>query len=395
MRTPLLLSAFLLAAIIPLAHATTGCNAVGWDDTFLDNQGCDLYYPAIRWMEDKGIAEGYPDPEHLEGRWFRPFKTINRAEFTKLTLLAGGLELKECAVSPFPDVPKTAWFARYVCAAKDAGIISGFPDGTFKPDIDVNFANAAKILANTFKLPVDHSPDEIWYRKYTEALRAKGAIAETVEGFDALLTRGEMAEMLFRLATGDTSIKSHPVETELDGMGLGYLSYMLEDALGITVEPPDSPFVFYPERYDIGWLIDRPASLPGYAFAHVLQEVKCTESGLWEHCKPLFVDWKIGLYEAAGDNDELDLDYALRAKWGEPTIERFFGGVRADCYALGVEGENTEVCVVDHPVREGLLVVRESVDTDVTYWDTPGITPIKTSDAWYARIRKSMQFLSY
>ena len=106
-------------------------------------------------------------------------------------------------------------------------------------------------------------------------------------------------------------------------------------------------------------------------------------------------DWLIGFYESAGETDTTRLQAMAEAhEWEEP-VERYFGGVKSKCYRTGVHGEYTEICLVDHTVREGLVVVREWIDADVTYTDTPGITPIKMSDAWYARIRQSMEFLSY
>jgi hypothetical protein len=396
----LVLTGLLLAASVPLARATAGCNAVGWDDALNDNQGCGLYYPAIRWMEDEGMVEGYADPLNPGQRRFLPFNPVNRAEFTKMALLAAGLQPKPCATSPFPDVPKTAWFAPYVCAAKDAGIIGGFPDGTFKPALEINYANASKILAKTFEVDVD--PDDqtfsaeqppIWFRQYTEALRKKNVTAPTIAAFDASVNRGEMAEMLYRLQAGKTSLDD-PGDEELTGLGLGYLPYPLEDALGISVSPPDPPYVFAPHKLDLQRVIGRPGTLPGFAFIHALPYERCSESGLWEHCKPLLRDWQIGLYESAGDNAPAKLIPALKRRWGEP-IERYFGGIKTPCFRAGVEGEYIETCVIDHPTREGTVVVREWIDASMAYMDVPGITPIQTSDAWYARIRQSMGVVSY
>jgi len=47
------------------------------------------------------------------------------------------------------------------------------------------------------------------------------------------------------------------------------------------------------------------------------------------------------------------------------------------------------------PLAEGrtLIVEREFIDTNVVYMDMPGITPLSTSDAWFARIRSSMRFV--
>jgi hypothetical protein len=88
---------------------------------------------------------------------FRPHNPINRAEFTKIIVNAA---LGSGAVAPSPsapcftDVPGSTWFAPFVCTAKTQGIIGGYPDGTFQPANDVNAAEAAKIVVEAFNLPV-------------------------------------------------------------------------------------------------------------------------------------------------------------------------------------------------------------------------------------------------
>ncbi|MBM3227937.1 S-layer homology domain-containing protein [Candidatus Peribacteria bacterium] len=189
-----LFGAFLFA---PSVLATTGCNAVGWDWKHNDVHGCDLFYPAIQWMYDEGIAEGELQ-EILpagEKRLFHPERPINRAEFTKLVLLGSGDRAAPppCEENPFPDVSKNEWYAPYICAAKKKGIISGFPDGTFKPSININFANGTKILIKSFEVTTSSSDltaidgQELWYKPYVLA-------------FSELMKE---ASSLYRMATDD------------------------------------------------------------------------------------------------------------------------------------------------------------------------------------------------
>ncbi|MFA5273414.1 MAG: S-layer homology domain-containing protein, partial [Candidatus Peribacter sp.] len=66
--------------------------------------------PAIQYLLDHGIASGYPDGS------FKPERTINRAEFTKIVVGAvyDAAKINECpalsSVSPFPDVSADDWF---------------------------------------------------------------------------------------------------------------------------------------------------------------------------------------------------------------------------------------------------------------------------------------------
>lgn len=61
--------------------------------------------------------------------------TLSRAQMAKILVrLSSGAITLGTATSPFPDVPYTSWEAPYVSQAVSQGLISGCPDGTFKPD---------------------------------------------------------------------------------------------------------------------------------------------------------------------------------------------------------------------------------------------------------------------
>lgn len=47
----------------------------------------------------------------------------------------------------FPDVPAGAWYEEYVLAAAKSGILTGYPDGTYKPGEPVTRAELAAVVA--------------------------------------------------------------------------------------------------------------------------------------------------------------------------------------------------------------------------------------------------------
>ncbi len=385
-----------VSLLVPSAFATTGCNAVGWDWKHDDLHGCDLYYPAIEWMYDEGIAEGELQEVLPAGekRLFHPERPINRAEFTKLVLLGSGNRTvpPPCEENPFPDVPKNEWYAPYICAAKEKGIVSGFPDGTFKPALNINYANGAKILVKSFGITT-HPSDEtaidgevLWYKPYVFALTKENAVAPTIKAFDHLITRGEMAEMIYRLANHKPSYVMPTPETDGQPLGMGYTyPFSLEFSLGLWVDPPDAPYFFAPTQTTL-WQSVPP--LHGYRFFHALPAIRCTESGMWEHCKPVFIDWSISMF-VTDASVELAKEKMLLP---HDPVTLYFGGKAGQCSTLGVEGENITFCFVSLTGGRTLIVEREFIDTNVVYMDMPGITPLQTSDAWFARIRQSMQF---
>lgn len=65
---------------------------------------------------------------------FRPNQGLTRAEAATIMAKAGGLEISSVGSSPFIDVSADYWAASYIAAAAQAGYIKGFPDGTFRPD---------------------------------------------------------------------------------------------------------------------------------------------------------------------------------------------------------------------------------------------------------------------
>ena len=86
---------------------------------------------------------------------FRPEGYLNRAELLKIALTAFDLELAESlAEQPFSDVPLDAWFAPFVDTAKRQGIVNGYADGSFLPERTINRVEAIKILLLASGLPI-------------------------------------------------------------------------------------------------------------------------------------------------------------------------------------------------------------------------------------------------
>lgn len=152
------------------------------------------YEIAIRYLKDNGIIEGYADGS------YKPDQTVNRAEFTKIIVEAKtGSNPTSSASNCFPDVRASEWYASYICYAKDAGIIGGYPDGYFRPANTINLAEAAKILVNTLNVQKPEIESSIWYREYIEALQNNSYIPQSFVEFNQSVNRGEMAEMVWRI----------------------------------------------------------------------------------------------------------------------------------------------------------------------------------------------------
>ncbi|MBU1992562.1 septal ring lytic transglycosylase RlpA family protein [Patescibacteria group bacterium] len=87
---------------------------------------------------------------YLDGS-FKPEKEVNRAEALKMVFRCLEIETDlEGEVESFPDVPEESWFSEYVKKAQEMGIVSGYEDGYFRPENTVNLAETLKITFETF-----------------------------------------------------------------------------------------------------------------------------------------------------------------------------------------------------------------------------------------------------
>src|SRR5450830_68327 len=83
-------------------------------------------------MKDEGIMIG-----DTSGT-FRPDAFITRAEAATLVLrMLKIAPIQNLTASSFKDVPVTNWAAGYIEAMQKNGYITGYPDGTYKPTVNI------------------------------------------------------------------------------------------------------------------------------------------------------------------------------------------------------------------------------------------------------------------
>lgn len=87
---------------------------------------------------------------------FRPEGVINRAEALTILFRTKGMEIGDTEyVRNFSDVSRDAWFSDAVNTAVSEGWIKGYEDGTFRPGNPINNAEWATLLQRAFNLEVD------------------------------------------------------------------------------------------------------------------------------------------------------------------------------------------------------------------------------------------------
>ncbi|MFA6305499.1 MAG: S-layer homology domain-containing protein [Candidatus Gracilibacteria bacterium] len=170
---------------------------------FTDVDSTNQYYDAIKYVKDNGIVQGYGDGT------FKPDDKINRAELVKIIVEAGVADdsmTETCDIkSVFSDLKNSEWYVQYICTAYNMGIINGYPDGTFKPANYINFVEAAKIIVNGFGMGYMLPVGDPWYKPYVLKLEDKKAIPLSISSLGKEITRGEMAEIVYRIKAEVTS----------------------------------------------------------------------------------------------------------------------------------------------------------------------------------------------
>jgi len=143
---------------------------------------------AINHLVSIGVIDGYPDGT------YKPLKTLNRAELMKIIIEAvypGQATGSGC----FPDVTDE-WFAPYVCFAEEMGIVSGYPDGTFKPADTVNYVEALKMVFEAYGLVGSEQTDP-WFQKYVDKAVDMDVLLIGIQLTEEF-SRGDMAELIYK-----------------------------------------------------------------------------------------------------------------------------------------------------------------------------------------------------
>lgn len=107
--------------------------------------------PASHWAADdisvltnKLIVFGVSDTQ------FDLDRDITRAEFAGLVVRSLGLNTN-ATVSQFSDVEANKWYAKEIAAAADAGIVYGYPDGTFRPNEVISRQELASMVVRAME----------------------------------------------------------------------------------------------------------------------------------------------------------------------------------------------------------------------------------------------------
>ena len=153
---------------------------------------------------------------------FEPDRNMTRAEVTTMfaRLLAEKMAADQTYSNTFSDVAKSHWAANYIGYMQQFGIITGYADGSFRPDASVTRAEFAAIASRFEKLTegtksFSDVPSSHWAAKYINFAATRGWVNGYADGTfrpNNSITRAEVAAVTCRLLerNADQSyIRSH------------------------------------------------------------------------------------------------------------------------------------------------------------------------------------------
>lgn len=161
-------------------------------------------------LQEMGIIEGYEDGElHLE-------RTLTRAEFTKMFVDAFLTDTDEKNTDiKFTDVPNDYWGSKYISKAVDAGVISGFEDGTFRPEETVTYEQAVKMIVSYLEKGSKTYPEG-----YVISAVDKGITDSVTALIGEDITRGDAVYLIDNTINYQEDIKTAEADEEALNEGL-------------------------------------------------------------------------------------------------------------------------------------------------------------------------------
>jgi spore germination protein YaaH len=141
---------------------------------------------------------------------FSPDMPLTRAQAAVILVKALGLEEQAAPSAGFRDVPRNHWAKRYIDIAKQAGFITGLEYNLFAPAQNVTREQMASMLVRVLKLhaqPVDQTPfsdvKSGWSYEAVLAMHQEGILSGYPDGSfrpKAGTTRAEIASLMNRIA---------------------------------------------------------------------------------------------------------------------------------------------------------------------------------------------------
>lgn len=117
--------------------------------------------------------------------------------FMALTLLLAGTTLVRAYDISFSDVPESSWFYEDVMTLSESGVVSGYPDGTYRPTKKVTTGESLKMILLAAGYPEPERAESHWARGYLNLAIDQGFLVryQDITDLDVNMTRGMLAKL--------------------------------------------------------------------------------------------------------------------------------------------------------------------------------------------------------
>lgn len=175
-----------ICAILAFCTTYGGVSAFAYSDCSRES---------VKTLSEMGILSGY------ENGTFRPNNLITRAEIAKIISTVTGIkntDVTEITESEFSDVSQNHWALKYIEFCKNAKLVEGYEDKTFKPDDNITYGEAAKICLTAigYNNLVKGEESEKWYKPWMKVAYEYKIAEDTDKNPEEKATRLEIAEMI-------------------------------------------------------------------------------------------------------------------------------------------------------------------------------------------------------
>ncbi len=147
------------------------------------------YVKAVDVLSEEGVLNGYGDGT------FRPTKSITRAEFAKVIVMACYAYESDAPAARFSDVASNKWYASFIAKAAEHNVVNGYGDGTFRPERNITNTQAIvmvlRAMGYTDEYFGGYNAD-----KYISQANNLGILIGVKTGSDAS-TRGNVAQLVY------------------------------------------------------------------------------------------------------------------------------------------------------------------------------------------------------
>ncbi|MFA9446129.1 N-acetylmuramoyl-L-alanine amidase [Egicoccus sp. AB-alg6-2] len=197
----------------------TGPGPAPANQRFADVPVSSAHHDAVVTAHDTNVLLGYTNNNPAT---FQPGSALNRGDMARGVAIAMGLEPNPNWRGRFKDLDDVPWLAPHIVALVDAGVVQGYPDGTFRPRQALRRDQMATYLANALDLPrvrptfTDVGPGNTHYLAIGAVQRAGVTTGVTATKYGPLDTmrRDQSASLLvraFKLVAPEPEPEPEPV----------------------------------------------------------------------------------------------------------------------------------------------------------------------------------------